>query len=108
MGLDVPDIRQIIHWGPSDDFESYIEETGKARRDDDLCCALLYHTPRDYRVISKEMIDYCTNTTICKRQLLFSDFEGCDVSVCCQCYCRNICMSDCGCSINAITSSFYM
>ena len=24
MGLDVPDIRQIIHWGPSDDFESYI------------------------------------------------------------------------------------
>ena len=44
-------------------------------RTDDLCCALLYHTPRDYRVISKEMIDYCTDTTICKRQLLFQTLK---------------------------------
>ena len=28
MGLDCPNIRQIIHWGPSSDVESYLQETG--------------------------------------------------------------------------------
>ena len=44
MGLDVPNIRQVIHWGPSEDFESYIPETGRSGRDGNLSCALLYYT----------------------------------------------------------------
>ena len=28
MGLDCPDVRQILHWGASHDIESYIQETG--------------------------------------------------------------------------------
>lgn len=83
MGLDVPDIRQVIHWGPSDDRESYIQETGRAGRDGDLCCALLYHTRKDYRHADKNMVAYCTNDLICKRQLLFSEFENCDLHTCC-------------------------
>ena len=28
MGLDCPNIRRVIHWGPSADIESYLQETG--------------------------------------------------------------------------------
>ena len=28
MGLDAPDIRQPIHWGPSDTIQAYFQESG--------------------------------------------------------------------------------
>ena len=30
IGLDCPNIRRIIHWGPPEDIETYIQETGRA------------------------------------------------------------------------------
>lgn len=28
MGMDVPDIHTVVHWGPPNDIESYVQETG--------------------------------------------------------------------------------
>ena len=33
MGLDCPDVQEVIHWGPSADIESCIQEIGRAGRD---------------------------------------------------------------------------
>lgn len=33
LGLDCPNVRRVIHWGPSGDIEEYMQETGRAGRD---------------------------------------------------------------------------
>ncbi len=44
MGIDCPDVQSIIHLGPSDDLESYIQETGRAGRDGQTAYAKLLIT----------------------------------------------------------------
>ena len=44
MGLDCPNIRKVIHWGPSADIESYLQETGRAGRAGLPAVAILYYT----------------------------------------------------------------
>ena len=41
MGLDCPNVRRIIHWGASNDIESYLQETGRAGRDEEPAEAIL-------------------------------------------------------------------
>ena len=43
MGIDCPDVRQIVHWGVPEDEEMYGQETGRAGRDDLMSCALLFY-----------------------------------------------------------------
>ena len=96
MGLDCPDVRHIIHWGPSADIESYIQETGRAGRDGYLSRAVLYHSAADYRFSSNAMVNYCKNTTECNRKLLFNEFDEFEdelASPCTLCLCCDVCKS---------------
>ena len=63
MGIDCPDVHQIIHWGVPDDEEMYVQETGRAGRDGALSCALLFHGRGDLgkKRTSEGMIKYCIN-----------------------------------------------
>lgn len=42
MGLESPNVRSVIHWGPPDDLDMYVQETGRGGRDGMLCKAILY------------------------------------------------------------------
>lgn len=59
MGIDCPDVRQVIHWGVSDDIEMYIQESGRAGRDGLLSFSLVLYTGRDLdkRTTSQGIID---------------------------------------------------
>ena len=100
MGLNCPNVRRIIHWGPPSDTESYIQETGRAGRDGDTAHASLYYAKRE---ISGDLVDgsmnaYCINKTECRRHCLFSDFDTYEKTKCNGCMCCDICASNYCCT----------
>lgn len=42
MGIDCPNVRQIVHWGAPADIEAYLQETGRAGRDGLQACSVLF------------------------------------------------------------------
>ena len=77
MGVDCSNARQIIHWGPSDSIEAYIQESGRAGRDNNQACALLL-VKKDVlkKFLHADIVTYCTNNTICRRSLLLLHLIG--------------------------------
>ena len=68
-GLDCSDVRKIIHWGPSEVTEQYLQETGRAGRDGEQAVAT-YITNPQAAYSDSAMKEYCRNTTLCRWQLL--------------------------------------
>lgn len=103
MGIDCPNIRQVIHWGPSTDIEQYLQETGRAGRDGLQSVAVLYVADLSLPT-EPNMKQYYKNKTECRRQILLNDFEvgstnnGHDL---CDslCKCCDICEKICECTL---------
>ena len=55
MGIDCPNIRQVIHFGSPEDVESYVQESGRAGKDGKLACALLLSRKGIGRSLDKQM-----------------------------------------------------
>ena len=75
MGVNCPDVREVVHLGPPNDIESYIQETGRAGRDGLPSKAVLLIKKRYTQYISSDMKAYCSSKQCC-RHLLFSNMEG--------------------------------
>lgn len=88
MGLDCPDVRKVIHWGPSTDIEQYMQETGRAGRDNLPSVAILYVADLQAHPTEDSMKEYYKNTDRCRRLLLLSHFE-CRLDS--QDYCESMC-----------------
>ena len=101
MGIDCPNVQRVIHWGPPSDLESYIQETGRAGRDGSKAYAELLFSKRDTGVSFMEpsMKSYCQNVDVCRREVLFRDFEIASPSKKpLGCLCCDICAIVCSCS----------
>ena len=73
MGLNCPNVRHVIHWGPPSTLESYIQETGQAGRDGEVSTATLYYCRQDlkYEFIEEGIREYCHNSETVQKGLYF-------------------------------------
>ena len=76
MGIDCPDVRQVIHVRPPEDVECYIQETGRAGRDGKESLAAILIPKGSRYSMNKKMQDYVNNMDTCRRYMFFYDFEG--------------------------------
>ena len=99
-GVDIPDIRHVVHVGPPCTVKEYFQETGRAGRDGKLSSAVLYYNNKDIaknRVgMQDDMHNFCMSNNICLRKLLLKslDYEQDAVHkplhLCCG-VCENLC-----------------
>jgi ATP-dependent DNA helicase RecQ len=98
MGIDTSDVRLVIHYGGSSDVESYVQEVGRAGRDGNDSYAVLLYTGKLLRNSSEAMKKYAQNKAICRRDMLFKDFEEYShLSLNIGCKCCDICLNVCVC-----------
>lgn len=108
MGINCRDVRYVIHWGAPHDTEMYVQESGRAGRDELLSCALIFKNSLDLnkRYTTEHMIEYCANKSICRRLLLFEDFPDCKFTTK-GCKCCDICRKSCHCGKCCDLLSFF-
>ena len=99
MGVNCPDVREVIHVGIPDDTEEYMQETGRAGRDGLPALAMLLRTSRR-KSTSEGMLDYCSNSAICRRDKLFQDVDSyIHIDLGTKCLCCDICSKCCDCGV---------
>ena len=87
MGIDIPDICQVYHWGASSDLEQYLQEIGRAGRDGKAAKAVLIINSKGYRYVKKPMKAYCENMDNCRHKELLSFFIVYEHTAAIKCTC---------------------
>ncbi|CAB3987770.1 DNA helicase [Paramuricea clavata] len=85
IGVDLKDIRRVIHIGVPYSMEEYFQEIGRGGRDGLPSTATLYYNSHDLSKRRKEMSNvmrnYVTSTSVCRREMILKYFgyilDGC-------------------------------
>ena len=101
LGIDCPDVRSVIHFGVPEDVETYIQQIGRAGRDGQISyCTLLFGKGVYRRHCNKQILEYCNNKDICRRNYLygmFSSYSSSNNKSYKTCMCCDVCSIKCKC-----------
>ena len=66
MGIDCPDVRKVIHYGPLSDIESYVQEMGRAGRDGKPAYATLVKYKVSRKYMDKNILGWHGSASLCR------------------------------------------
>jgi len=71
MGVNVPDIHRVFHWGASKTFQGFMQESRRAGRDNHQSESIIYYHPIDISTTATDnnMREFC-KLKICRRNYL--------------------------------------
>jgi len=99
MGLDVPDVGNVFHYGPPNDTDDFLQETGRAGRNgEESHSVILMHKCALCGAYTTTLMKEYVRTKLCRRKVLLSAYMEAHSSrkpghMCCD-NCAAIC--DCG------------
>ena len=97
MGVNIKGVHRIIHFGPSKNLESYVQECGRAGRDGRPSTCLLLYNGLMAAGCEDDIKEYCQETDSCRRQLIFKHFPGSISSFVRGHDCCDFCVENCNC-----------
>lgn len=99
MGVNIPNIRQIIHYGAPSNLESYVQEVGRGGRDGQPCKATVSYRPFHLAHCDEHMRTFLKNTDRkCRKDLLMNYFKDKPNNPNTKHDCCDICVAACKCS----------
>jgi hypothetical protein len=69
MGVDKPDVRLVVHWGPPPSPELYYQQSGRAGRDGGRARCVLFHSPADWsrlQILASSAADNQQREAMCR------------------------------------------
>ena len=96
MGVDIPDVELIIHYGIPTEVDSYVREIGRGGRVGRACDALLYYKPYHLAHCDKETRENVTATN-CQRKELLKHFKEKEAALDVMHKCCDSCTQLCKC-----------
>ena len=105
MGIDCKAVKTIIHYSPSRNLEAYLQESGRAGRDQvSQCQAIILYNNVMLKYCDENIVAYCRNTTECRRTMILNHFDNNTADIkppkyahlCCD-ICQQKCICDVGC-----------
>lgn len=112
MGINCKGVKYVIHYGPPQNLERYLQESGRAGCSaDSQCRAVILYSNIMLQQCNESMTNYIRNKTlICRRKLLLAHFD-CDLTdlepyINPHQYC-DICKEQCKCQGNSCSSVYF-
>ena len=79
MGINIPNIRYVVHYGPPREVDDFMQEIGRGGRDGDETNALMFYNGVQLRNCDKAMKSYVKSENVCLRQIILNQFEETNV-----------------------------
>lgn len=108
MGINKPNVGLVIHYGCPKNLENYYQEIGRAGRNGDPAYCYMFYSRKDFatqahminssnnsqyisnqKELLEQMVEYCTQSKLCRRYILLSYFN--DVGISNKCKLCDIC-----------------
>lgn len=111
MGIDCKDVKTVLHYGPSYNCETYLQESGRAgRKGQDQCKSVILYSNIMTKHCHESMVTYLKQKDKCRRKVLLEKFDV-DISKLPACeyphQCCDVCQEQCKCDGDACNFVFF-